>query len=467
MIGSLREAIRMSRVHCCGCAWIAALLVLFSPAVLRAQPGPLTPKTILALDFAQSGPEAVMTPADATKALLTTAPAETVAGSGRSLKGDSRASGAEWNEFFHSRDDLFAPRGAYRVSFDYRVIARAGAANFYTLFRRTGAKNTEGWQEWQGDAGATGHVETTLATRDAANFYWIVGIHGAGALTIDHLRIVTDPTATPPDVPHPTRTWHSPGGTTYYVDSVGGSDAADGLSEKRAWRSLDRVNAGTFAGGDRILLKAGSVWSGYLAPGGSGVAGKPIVVTRYGKGNPPRIDAGGKSLATLFLHNAEQIEVHDLDIANTSPTRFPGLAGVMVREEDFGTAHHVVLSRLNVHDVRGSNDKAAGGGTGIVCDNGGRNVKTRYDGLTIEGCHLARTDRNGIGVNGNWKRDDTWFPSLHVAIRGNHLEDIGGDGIVPIGCDGALIEGNVLHGGRMRAQDYAAGIWPWSCDNTV
>ena len=47
------------------------------------------------------------------------------------------------------------------------------------------------------------------------------------------------------------------------------------------------------------------------------------------------------------------------------------------------------------------------------------------------------------------------------------LTDIGGDGIVPIGCDGCLIEHNVLRGGRMRAQDYAAGIWPWSCDNTV
>ena len=60
-----------------------------------------------------------------------------------------------------------------------------------------------------------------------------------------------------------------------------------------------------------------------------------------------------------------------------------------------------------------------------------------------------------------------WPLSTRVVIRGNTLTDIGGDGIVPIGCDGCLIEHNVLRGGRMRAQDYAAGIWPWSCDNTV
>jgi hypothetical protein len=98
---------------------------------------------------------------------------------------------------------------------------------------------------------------------------------------------------------------------------------------------------------------------------------------------------------------------------------------------------------------------------------GGSVVRSRFDGLLIEGCHLERTDRNGIvGWNEHWTRGD-WYPSLNVVVRDNVLEDIGGDGIVPIGCDGALIEHNVLRGGLMRAPDYAAGIWPWSCDNTV
>jgi len=94
-------------------------------------------------------------------------------------------------------------------------------------------------------------------------------------------------------------------------------------------------------------------------------------------------------------------------------------------------------------------------------------VKSRFDDLLIEGCHLAHVDRNGItGSSEHWPRTE-WFPSLNVVIRGNVLEDIGGDGVVPIGCDGALVEHNVLRGGRRRAEDYAAGIWPWSCDNTV
>ena len=48
-----------------------------------------------------------------------------------------------------------------------------------------------------------------------------------------------------------------------------------------------------------------------------------------------------------------------------------------------------------------------------------------------------------------------------MVIRNNLLEDIGGDGIKIWGSNGALVEHNIIRGGRMRAQDAAAGIWPF------
>jgi len=52
---------------------------------------------------------------------------------------------------------------------------------------------------------------------------------------------------------------------------------------------------------------------------------------------------------------------------------------------------------------------------------------------------LQRTDGNGIcGHRENWDRSN-WSPSLHVVIRGNVLEDIGGDGIKVWGCEGSLV----------------------------
>jgi hypothetical protein len=56
-----------------------------------------------------------------------------------------------------------------------------------------------------------------------------------------------------------------------------------------------------------------------------------------------------------------------------------------------------------------------------------------------------------------------------VVIRRNLLEGVPGDGIVPTGCDGALIEYNVMRDcpRLLPRGEAAAGIWPWSCDNPL
>ena len=127
-----------------------------------------------------------------------------------------------------------------------------------------------------------------------------------------------------------------------------------------------------------------------------------------------------------------------------------------------GTLHHLYLRNLDVHDVSGDLRKSHEG-CGIYFESQGGKA-SRFDDLRIENCHVARTDRNGIcqrrcGQFG--PQPATWSSAAIV------LEDIGGDGIKPWGSDGALVEHNVLRGGRMRCQDAAAGIWPWDCDDTV
>jgi hypothetical protein len=260
---------------------------------------------------------------------------------------------------------------------------------------------------------------------------------------------------------------HSPGNTTYYVDSAGGNDERDGSTPENAWKTLDRVNGVLFAPGDRILLRAGSRFSGQLAPWGSGNEGAPIVVDRYGAGGKPRIDAGARFHEALLLENQEYWEVNNLELTNQGWLRRGYRYGVRVAAWDFGTMHHIHLKNLLVRDVNGSVRKGRAEGQGILWENGGKKKPSRFDDLLIEGCHLLRTDRNGIcGYSENSDRQN-WFPSLRVVIRGNLLEDIGGDGIKPWGCDGVLVEHNRLDGANRRAPDYSAGLWPWSCDNAV
>jgi hypothetical protein len=267
-------------------------------------------------------------------------------------------------------------------------------------------------------------------------------------------------------LPAPVRTWTSNGHTRYYVDSVGGNDANDGTSAARAWQTLANVNSGTFTTGDWILLKCGSHWNSAFFPGGSGSYRHPVKITSYGSGPAPSLDAQGQVLATVYIHNGEYWDIGNLDIANTSPTPVPFLRGVEVSLTDFGTAHDITLHDLYIHNISSTLDKG-NGGSGIFADNRGDKIPSCFDGLLIQNCHVAHVDRNGITMDsGYWDRTK-WFPSHNVVIRDNLLEDIGGDCIVAIGCDGALIEYNNVHGGRQRAPDWASGIWVWSCDNSI
>lgn len=251
---------------------------------------------------------------------------------------------------------------------------------------------------------------------------------------------------------------------TYHVDSESGHDEANGLSEAQAWKTLARVNTQVFQGGDRILLKAGARYTGQLKPQGSGhlTNGQPvpIVLGKYGDGPRPRIDGEGRVLDTLLLRNVEFWEVQDLEITNLGTNREPWRTGVHLVADGCGKLRHLRLRNLFVHDVNGHLSKNREG-CGIWFESRG-GKQSHFDDLLIENCHLLRTDRNGI-----CQRTTSGTRSLHVVIRGNLLEDIGGDGIKPWGSNGALVERNVVRGGRTRCDDYAAGIWPFDCDDTV
>ncbi len=254
----------------------------------------------------------------------------------------------------------------------------------------------------------------------------------------------------------------------YYVDSRCGNDLNTGTSPELAWKTLNKVNSQIFNPGDKILFKTGSLFTGLLKPRGSGDKNRPVIIDWYGKGAKPQINAAGETDAALYLYNVEYYEINNLHLSNFGVDRKPKRYGVHIELDNFGTAHHIILKNLDVHDVNGSLVKNEGGGAGIVFTNRGEKVRSRFDEIMIDSCTIRNTARNGILINGNWKRT-SWFPNQNVWIRNNLLEGVPGDGIVPIGCDGAVIEHNVMRNSPRLLPDgeAAAGIWPWSCDNTI
>lgn len=252
---------------------------------------------------------------------------------------------------------------------------------------------------------------------------------------------------------------------TYYVDAEKGSDVNVGTSRSAPWRTLEKVSAGRFQPGDSILLHCGSRWTGQLAMRSSGIEGRPIRIDSYDHGPMPRIDGEGKVEDALRLVNVEQIEVRHIEITNHGEQE-AARRGVRIDAVEIGTLHHIVVADLFVHDVNGGKVRKDNGG--ILFRTIGVKTPSRFDDLRIERNLVWRVDRSAIVAESNQlSRSHRWYPSLHVVIRDNLAEDIGGDGIVPWATDGVLVEHNIVLHANQRAGSYNAGIWPWSTDNSL
>lgn len=250
-------------------------------------------------------------------------------------------------------------------------------------------------------------------------------------------------------------------GTTYYVDSGGGSDSNSGTAPGSAWASLEKVNATTFGPGDEVVFKAGATWKGQLTPKGSGAEGSPIVVDRYGDGAPPRIDGAGVDGGTVQLKNQEYFEIRNLEITNMGDCRCGNVRnGILVLNNGGGKLDHIHITGNYVHDVNSTfwhfvnwnglrYDAHEFGGIAVNA-HGGTPADT-YNDVLIEGNRLESVGRTGIIPWNDHYPDaspDTERERAitNLVIRNNHLKDIDADGIFIHGTDKALMEHNTVNG---------------------
>lgn len=265
-------------------------------------------------------------------------------------------------------------------------------------------------------------------------------------------------------------------GTTYYVSTVDGNDNNDGMSEGKAFYSLDKINELTLKPGDKVLLERGSVFqNGFLHLKGDGSEEAPIVVDSYGKGNLPIIETNGQGIwyqnyraplgnakhkyqgyvsSSVLLYDVEYVEIKNLEITNKAPkieTAYNAedvmnRTGVAAVAQNEGTLNHIYLDNLYVHDVIGNvYDKHMNNGgiyftafqpmdasTGIA----------KYDDVKIENCYVENTNRWGIAVGYSYTHGQfhggvisdekiSTYGSTNVVIRNNYVKDAGGVEVYP------------------------------------
>lgn len=257
----------------------------------------------------------------------------------------------------------------------------------------------------------------------------------------------------------------------YHVDSASGNDKNAGTAQATPWQTLAKVNATTFKPGDRILLKAGSKWSGTLKPQGSGAEGAPITITSYGEGAKPLIDGAGAE-AAISLENQQHWAIEKLELRNTvtgdrmvdgflsgkdkeagKGTKVPGLrSGITVKAKKSTER----LSGLRIADcvftkIDGSSWRLTQPG---MYNNAAILVNTEasFDDVTIENNDIHDIGTIGIiswlGTGDNfseWKKVDPALWGKKLVVRNNRIERTGADGII-VGCsDGALVERNIAY----------------------
>lgn len=396
---------------------------------------------------------------------------------GKALVADTTGGTSDWNEFFTTAEGLFPAKSIITIRFSVETSSLGEKARGYALVRsKANPKDQRIWIDITNTAPEKKEITVTMG--GAGDYRLIFGMHKQGVMKISGFRISITPVSalTATKLPNPARTITSPGMTAYHLDAINGNDANAGTSASHAWKTLAKINSVTLAAGDSVLFARGGVWNGAFAPAGSGSAEKPVIIGSFGSGPKPIIMAEEKDQATIYVYNMPFVEIRDLEIVNkgalsgvTGSLRY----GVYIAAQGAGSVKHIYVSNLTVHDVNGSVIKNSGRrGTGIHAETWGGEKKSWYDDLRIESCEIYTVDRNGITTGSAYYSPRKAFtPHSNVIIRNNVLRDIGGDGIVPIGCDGALIERNVVSDCHIRSGrhsgEYSAGIWPWSCYNTL
>lgn len=246
---------------------------------------------------------------------------------------------------------------------------------------------------------------------------------------------------------------------TYYV-ATSGNNSNSGLSPKKAWKTIEKINGTRFSPGDLILFHASDSWDGQLAPLGSGAEGRPIVIDRYGKGDKPVIHGPGTNgSAAVLLRDQSYWEINNLEVTNTQTVGSgAALRGIyIVGSSPKDLWHHIYIRNCYVHDV----NSVGYGKPRYSKMSGGILFEINIQDALVEGCHVANVGVEGI-------RNSSPLTTSDFVVRRNIVENVYGDGIVLHGSsNGSRIEYNVVHHACMSdAANYAA-VWTYASRHTL
>lgn len=247
-------------------------------------------------------------------------------------------------------------------------------------------------------------------------------------------------------------------GNTYYVDSIGGSDANSGKSPSQAWCSLAKASSQTYEQGDRLLFKAGGVYGGSFTAKGSGTGENPITVSSYGdintEGKPLIYNRGSGSIA-FYIHNVDGWSVENLEIVS------PDGAGLYIAaDNNYGAMRDFSVKNCTFHNI--SNQEGVhNSAIRVYCSGEHTRVENVYiSDLNIFDCGY------GLEIAGNprdWGRQ-TFFSveesyNRNVVIENVSIYNIVYDGMIIGSLNGGVVRDCAVINTTNSTDHYTAPLW--------
>ena len=272
----------------------------------------------------------------------------------------------------------------------------------------------------------------------------------------------------------------------YYIDATNGDDSQSGKSEVKAWKTFTNIHALELQANDTILLKCNSEWNDVFEPEGSGNSTGRIVLTSYGKGLKPLINAQGQLpasesySASIFLKNDDYWKIENIAVKNyvADETEETKKYGILIKGVNKGTLKDFHINNIEISEVNGILDERENGGLGFVVT--GTSTPTNFDGILIENSYFHDLANCGVFTVSSWKnrdfdsqfgeeasngKENTWYPSYNIVVRNNLFERTDGNGMVIRIADGPLVEHNTFYMCGLRTTGNAS--YPYNCNNAL
>lgn len=262
--------------------------------------------------------------------------------------------------------------------------------------------------------------------------------------------------------------------TSYYLDCSALTNGSG--TQASPWNALTSVNAMTFGAGDRINVRAGTTCTGQLIANGSGASGNPIILGSYGTGAKPILDAAGATGAVILLQNVQQWEISGLELRNQAST--PDYrSGILAINSSGTTLNHLKISGMTIRNISGWSGGWYSTNAGVGIQTNHTSTISTWNDIQVSDNTFENVDRIAVAVTPDHDGQGTGL-STGVKIQRNTIRFSGGDDILVVKGQGALIEGNDTAFGGAKSingcppsgqycNGASAGIWMAGSSDTL